>query len=71
MASKRPIDERDIDDLLASLTDRQIAKLFGMSDAEVAALRRDRRLKTDGAGDSDKANGSGDLDGAGDTDESA
>lgn len=40
MAPRRPIDERDIDDLLASLTDRQIADLFEMTEAEVSSLRR-------------------------------
>jgi hypothetical protein len=43
MPIRRSIDERDIDDLLASLTDRQIAELFGMTEAEVARLRRARR----------------------------
>jgi hypothetical protein len=43
MATRRPIDERDIDGLLASLTDRQIAELFGMSEEEIATLRRERR----------------------------
>jgi hypothetical protein len=43
MPTRRPIDERDIDELLASLTDRQIADLFGGSEAEIAAIRRQRR----------------------------
>jgi hypothetical protein len=43
MPNRRSIDERDIDDLLASLTDRQIAELFAMPEREVAALRRQRR----------------------------
>jgi hypothetical protein len=43
MPRRRSIDERDIDDLLASLTDRQIAGLFDIPEAEVAVLRRERR----------------------------
>ena len=43
MAKRRTIDERDVDDLLAALTDRQIAELYGMPEAEVARLRRQRR----------------------------
>jgi len=43
MPTKRLIDERDIDDLLASLTDSQIAGLFGVPEAEVATIRRRRR----------------------------
>jgi len=44
MSPEKPIDERDIDDLLESLTDRQIADLFEMSDEVVAIMRRKRRL---------------------------
>lgn len=44
MSPEKPIDERDIDQLLEVLTDRQIADLFDMSDEAVARLRRDRRL---------------------------
>ncbi len=43
MANRREIDERDIDRLLAALTDRQIAELFGMSEVEVSQLRRAQR----------------------------
>ena len=44
LASKqrREIDERDIDLLLAALTDRQISDTFGWGEAEVAQLRRSR-----------------------------
>lgn len=44
MPPKNPIDERDIDELLASLTDRQIADLFDMSEEAVAKIRRQRRM---------------------------
>lgn len=44
MLPKNPIDERDIDELLASLTDRQIADLFHLSEETVAKIRRQRRL---------------------------
>ena len=40
---RREIDERDIDLLLAALTDGQIAETFGWSEAEVEQLRRSRR----------------------------
>jgi hypothetical protein len=50
MPPKNPIDERDIDDLLASLTDRQIADLFDMPEEAVAKIRRQRRA--DNSGDS-------------------
>ena len=40
---RRDIDERDIDLLLAALTDRQIAGTFGWSEEEVAHLRLSRR----------------------------
>lgn len=43
MPPKNPIDERDIDELLASLTDRQIADLFNLSEEAVAKIRRQRR----------------------------
>ena len=43
MPSRRDIDERDIDRLLAALTDTQIASLYGMSEVEVYRLRRARR----------------------------
>ncbi len=59
MSAKRSIDERDIDDLLASLTDRQIAELFGMSEAEVATIRRERRAgQTHASPDPDQDDGS-------------
>ncbi len=45
MPPTRPIDERDIDGLLARLSDRQIADLFGLPEESVAALRRQRRAK--------------------------
>jgi len=40
---RREPDERDIDQLLASLTDTQIASLFGMSELEVSELRISRQ----------------------------
>jgi len=40
---RREPDERDIDQLLASLTDTQIASLFGMSELEVSELRLSRQ----------------------------
>jgi len=43
MPSRRDIDKRDIDRLLAALTDTQIASLYGMSEMEVYKLRRARR----------------------------
>ena len=45
MAERREIDERDIDQLLKALSDRQIADLFGLSEAEVSNLRRSRQPK--------------------------
>ena len=45
MAPRREIDERDIDRLLAALTDRQIADLYGMSELEVSRLRQSRRAQ--------------------------
>jgi K+-transporting ATPase c subunit len=45
MAERREIDERDIDQLLKALTDRQIADLFGMSEVEVMQLRQSRQSK--------------------------
>lgn len=42
---RREIDERDIDRLLAALTDRQIAQLYGMTEFEVSQLRQARRAK--------------------------
>ena len=59
MPTKRLIDERDIDDLLASLTDRQIAGLFGMPEAEVATIRRQRRAcQTHASPNPDQGDGS-------------
>lgn len=46
MGERRDIDERDIDKLLAVLTDIQIAHLYGMSLTEVMELRRSRRSTT-------------------------
>ena len=45
MAPPRKIDERDIDGLLAALTDRQIANLYEMSELEVSELRISRQPK--------------------------
>ena len=60
MLPKSPIDERDLDNLLASLTDRQIAALFGMTEENVANIRRLRRASGDGdCADKPSANGSG------------
>ena len=39
----RKIDERDVDTLLQALTDRQLARLYGLSESEVAAVRRGRK----------------------------
>jgi hypothetical protein len=49
MPGRRDIDERDIDRLLAALTDTQVAALFGMSEIEVYQLRRNRRDKKEKA----------------------
>lgn len=43
MPKRREIDERDVDRLLAALTDRQIADLYDMTDIEVYRLRRSRQ----------------------------
>lgn len=43
MPERRDIDERDIDHLLAALTDLQIAALFGMPEEEVFKLRQSRQ----------------------------
>ena len=40
---RRDIDERDVDLLLAALTDRQIAGTFGWSEEDVAHLRLSRQ----------------------------
>ena len=45
MPSRRDIDERDIDRLLAALTDTQIASLYDMSEIEVFRLRRARQTR--------------------------
>ena len=45
MPKRRDIDEQDIDRLLAALTDRQIADLYGMTDLEVYRLRKSRQPK--------------------------
>ena len=45
MAPPRQIDERDVDRLLAGLTDTQIANLFDMTEQEVSELRLLRRRK--------------------------
>jgi hypothetical protein len=45
MGQRRNIDERDVDRLLAALSDRQIAELFGISETEVFDLRQSRRPK--------------------------
>ena len=42
MTERRNIDERDIDSLLAALTDTQIAAVFGMTETEVYTLRQSR-----------------------------
>jgi hypothetical protein len=43
MAEPRDIDERDVDKLLALLTNVQIANLYGMTLDQVMSLRRLRR----------------------------
>jgi hypothetical protein len=45
MTERRNIDERDIDSLLAALTDTQIAAVFGMRETEVYTLRQSREPK--------------------------
>jgi hypothetical protein len=50
MAPPRDIDERDIDRLLAGLTDRQIADLFDMTVPDVSELRRLRKPKLTSSG---------------------
>ena len=45
MAPPRKIDERDVDGLLAALTDRQIADLFKMTESDVSELRISRQPK--------------------------
>ena len=45
MPGRRQIDERDVDRLLAALTDRQIADLYDMTELEVYRLRKSRRVK--------------------------
>jgi hypothetical protein len=45
MAPPRKIDERDVDRLMAALSDRQIADLFGMPELEVMKLRLSRLPK--------------------------
>lgn len=45
MAERREIDERDIDRLLAALTDVQIAALFGMTNADVYRMRQARLMR--------------------------
>jgi hypothetical protein len=45
MAPPRQIDERDVNRLLAGLTDMQIANVFGMTEQEVSELRLSRRRK--------------------------
>ena len=42
MGTPREIDERDLDDLLKHLSDRQIANLYNMPIKEVQRLRIDR-----------------------------
>ena len=49
MAERREIDERDIDRLLAALTDVQIAALFGMTNAEVYQMRQSRLSQSTGS----------------------
>ena len=44
----RKIDERDVDVLLQALTDRQLARLYGLSEGEVAAVRRGRKRTAPG-----------------------
>jgi hypothetical protein len=45
MDPPRQIDERDVNRLLAGLTDMQIANVFGMTEQEVSELRLSRRRK--------------------------
>ena len=45
MTPPRKIDQRDVDVLLAALTDRQIADLYEMSEFDVSKLRLSRRPK--------------------------
>jgi hypothetical protein len=50
MAPRCQIDERDVDRLLASLTDTQIANLFDMTECEVSDLRLSRQRKLTSSG---------------------
>jgi len=43
MPSPRAIDERDIDRLLANLTDGQIARLYGQEERTISKLRKERK----------------------------
>ena len=57
MAERRDIDERDIDRLLAALTDTQIAAVFGMTGEEVFKLRQSRQPKPSRSGPQQKDSG--------------
>lgn len=56
MVERRNIDERDIDRLLAALTDTQIASVFGMTEEEVFRLRQSRQSKPARAQSEQKSN---------------
>jgi hypothetical protein len=57
MARRREIDERDIDTLLAALTDLQIADLYGIALAEVSEIRQSRQPKPPSARQKPKKDG--------------
>ena len=43
MSTPKAIDEKDIDKLLACLTDRQIARLYNQDERDIAKLRQERQ----------------------------
>jgi len=57
MTPPRKIDERDVDQLLAALTDRQIADLFDLPEQDVMELRQSRKNVPSKARAEQKPNG--------------
>jgi hypothetical protein len=60
MPDRRKIDERDVDRLLAALTDTQIASLYGMSEVEVFKLRQERQSRPANSGPDQEGDGKSD-----------